>query len=81
MYNDWFMSFAPVAFRETRVKTTTHVEETLHRTANLTDVKPEMLRAHPKGLSTLRMSTCPPIAVDRLVGLAKVSKNLVGCME
>lgn len=27
------------------------------------------------------MSTCPPIAVDRLIGLAGVSDNLVGCME
>jgi hypothetical protein len=81
MYNDWFMKFAPVAFRETRVKVTADVEETLRLTANLTDVKPEMLRAHPKVLPTLRMSTCPPIAVDRLVGLASVSKNLVGCME
>ncbi len=29
----------------------------------------------------LRMSTCPPIAVDRLIGLSGVSRNLVGCME
>jgi len=27
------------------------------------------------------VSTCPPLAVDRLIGLAGVSKNLVGCME
>ena len=39
------------------------------------------MRQHPGVLPTLRMSTCPPIAVDRLVGLAGVSKNLVGCME
>ncbi len=81
MYNDWFMKFAPVAFRETRIKVTKDVEKTLHRTANLTDIKPALLRQHPDVLPTLRMSTCPPIAVDRLVGLASVSKNLVGCME
>lgn len=81
MYNDWFMRFAPVAFRETRVKVTADVEETLRLTANLMNVTPDILRAHPKILPTLRMSTCPPIAVDRLVGLASVSKNLVGCME
>ncbi len=81
MYNDWFMSFAPVAYRETRIKTTIAVEDTLHKTSNLTDVKPRLLREHPGVLPTLRMSTCPPIAVDRLVGLAGVSKNLVGCME
>ena len=81
MYNDWFMKFAPVAFRETRLKTTRAVEDTLHKTKNLTDVTVAMLRGNPGVLPTLRMSTCPPIAVDRLVGLAGVSKNLVGCME
>ena len=81
MYNDWFMKFAPVAFRETRIKVTKDVEETLHRTVNLTDITPALLREHPGALPTLRMSTCPPIAVDRLVGLAGVSKNLVGCMD
>ena len=81
MYNDWFMKFAPVAFRETRIKVTKDVEDTLHRTGNLTDVTPTLLRQHPGALPTLRMSTCPPIAVDRLIGLAGVSKNLVGRME
>jgi hypothetical protein len=81
MYNDWFMKFAPVAFRETRLTRTKDVEDTLHRTKNLTDIKAELLREHPGVLPTLRMSTCPPIAVDRLVGLAGVSKNLVGRME
>jgi type II restriction enzyme len=38
MYNDWFMKFAPSAYRETRVKTTKDVESTLAKTSNLTDV-------------------------------------------
>ena len=29
----------------------------------------------------LRMATCPPLARDRLIGLADVSKNLVNRME
>lgn len=81
MYNDWFMRFAPKAFRETRVETTKAVEATLHATENLTNIKPAILRRHPEVLSTLRMSTCPPIAVDRLIGLAGVSPNLVKAME
>ena len=32
-------------------------------------------------LPTLRMTTCPPIAVDRLVGLSGASKNLVKNLE
>lgn len=41
----------------------------------------EMLNDHPEVLPILRMSTCPPIARDRLVGLAGVTKSLVENME
>lgn len=81
MYNDWFMRFAPQAFRTTRVQTTKDVEAALHATGNLTDIKPAMLRQHPEILPTLRMSTCPPLAVDRLIGLAGVSSSMVKRME
>nr|WP_181718282.1 XamI family restriction endonuclease [Psychrobacter sp.]QJS05198.1 Type II restriction enzyme SalI endonuclease [Psychrobacter sp.] len=80
-YNEWFMRFAPVSFRETRVETTKQVEEALRWTANLTDIRPETLKAYPSVLPILRMSTCPPIARDRLIGLAGVDKNLVENME
>jgi hypothetical protein len=81
MYNDWFMKFAPVAFRTTRIETTKSVEAALKASDNLTNIKPALLRKHPEILSTLRMSTCPPIAVDRLIGLAGVSSTLVKSME
>lgn len=81
MYNDWFMRFAPDAFRTTRLRTTKDVEAALQATRNLTDIRPAMLRLHPEILPTLRMSTCPPIAVDRLIGLAGVSSSLVRSME
>lgn len=81
MYNDWFMHFAPKAFRETRIQTTKDVEAALHSTGNLTNIQPATMRRHPEILPTLRMSTCPPLAVDRLIGLAGVSTNLVKRME
>jgi len=81
MYNDWFMKFAPDAFRNTRFQTTKDVEATLISTGNLTDIRPEILRRHPEVLPTLRMSTCPPLAVDRLIGLAGVSSSMVKRME
>ena len=81
MYNDWFMKFAPVAFRNTRIETTKHVEAALQVTGNLTDIRPAIIRQHPEILPTLRMSTCPPLAVDRLIGLAGVSTSLVKRME
>ena len=81
MYNDWFLQFAPSAYRTTRVQTTMDVEEALKATNNLRDISVALLRENPSVLPTLRMSTCPPLAVDRLIGLAGVSNNLVKVME
>jgi XamI restriction endonuclease len=76
-YNEWFMAFAPQAFRETRIEITKQVELALQLTKNLTNIRPETLLANPAVLPMLRMATCPPIARDRLIGLAGVSPNLV----
>lgn len=81
MYNDWFLSLAPDAYRTTRVETTKAVEATLQATQNLTDISAPLLRDNPGILPTLRMSTCPPLAVDRLIGLSGVPANLVKVME
>lgn len=81
MYNKWFMSFAPVAFRETRVQTTRDVEAALISTSYLTEITPTIFRTNPDILPTLRMSTCPPLAVDRLIGLAGISPSMVKRME
>ncbi len=81
MYNDWFMKFAPQAFRSTRIETTKNVEGALRATCNITNIQAFVIREHPEILPTLRMSTCPPLAVDRLIGLARVPINLVKCME
>lgn len=81
MYNQWFMEFAPAAFRSTRIHTTTAVETALRLTGNLINIQPAVLREHPEILPTLRMSTCPPLAVDRLIGLAGVSGSMVKRME
>jgi hypothetical protein len=40
-YNDWFLQFAPRAYRETRVKTTGQVQAALGWTQNLTNVTQE----------------------------------------
>ena len=80
MYNDWFLEFAPETYRTTRVQTTEEVRETLEATNSLRDVGVALLKANPAILPTLRMSTCPPLAVDRLIGLAGVSRNLVRVM-
>ena len=80
-YNDWFMRFAPKAYRETRVETTKQVMSALKWTDNLTNITPAALKQNPSVLPILRMATVPPIARERLVGLAGVSSNLVKSME
>ena len=80
-YNEWFMQFAPKAYRETRRETTSQVEFALDKTENLTDISPETLMKHPEILPILRMATAPPIARDRLIGLASISPSLVRNME
>ena len=81
MYNQWFMAFAPKAFRKSRKKATRDVEATLKSTENLTDLGPDVIRQSPGMLFTLRMSTCPPLAVDRLIGLADLPPSMVKRME
>src|ERR1043166_7263342 len=81
LFNRWFMRFAPKAYRNTRVKVTEYVEHALLQSLDLTNVSTGLLAEHPGILPTLRMCCCPPIARDRLIGLAGVSKSLVGCME
>ena len=44
MYNDWFMNFAPNAYRTTRIQTTKDVEKTLKATDNLRDIQTESVR-------------------------------------
>lgn len=80
-FNQWFIRFAPEAFRSTRVKTTEQVKTALLATQDLRDLNTDKLRANPEALPTLRMCTAPPLAVDRLIGLSSANKSLIGRME
>jgi type II restriction enzyme len=75
------MEFAPQTFRKMRLATAKNVKQALKVTNNLTDISNKTLKEQPEILPILRMSTCPPITRDRLVGLAGVSKTLVESME
>jgi hypothetical protein len=66
LYNNWFMQFAPNAYRNTRIITAQQVESALAWTSNLTNIIPSTLRQHPSVLPILRMATAPPIARDRV---------------
>jgi hypothetical protein len=77
LFNRWFVRFAPKTFRIQRAQTTQIVEDTLRVTRDFAGITAEFLRVHPECLPTLRMATCPPLARDRLVGLAEVRKGVV----
>ena len=81
MYNNWFIRFAPEAYRTTRFQTTIDVKATLEATENLTDIDVELLRANPSILPTLRMATCPPLAVDPAYRTRRGAGKLVKVME
>ena len=80
-FNQWFMLFAPKAYRDTRKKTIVNVEQGLIFTSDLTKIDPATIKANPGMLPMLRMATCPPLARDRLIGLADSSKNFVRNLE
>lgn len=80
-YNDWFMRFAPKVYRETREQTAQQVLSAFEITNNLLHLSSDTLKSNPSILQILRMATAPPIARDRLIGLAGVSGNLVKNME
>ena len=80
-YNRWFLAYAPNTFRETRIRTTEQVITALRQTNSLRNIAPDLLKQHPNVLPILRMSTAPPLARDRLIGLANVTSNLINTME
>jgi hypothetical protein len=80
-YNEWFLKFAPKAFQATRAKTAGTVKNTIEASEDLAGLTIAVLRANPQILAALRMCCCPPIARDRLIGLAGVPDSLVDSLE
>ena len=80
-FNNRFTQFAPKAYRDSRKQTIEDVERGLRLTEDLRNITPRIIQANPEILQMLRMSTCPPLARDRLIGLAGSTKHFVGQME
>jgi hypothetical protein len=81
MYNDWFTANAPRVFSSAREKAINDVKEALEASGYLTNLNAALIRQYPGILPTLRMATCPQLAVDRLIGLAGVPVSMVKRME
>ena len=80
-YNNWFMNFAPQAFRNARKGAVANVKTALSQISSLCDLDDELLIQRPTILTVLRHMTCPPLASDRLAGLARVPPSVINSFE
>lgn len=80
-YNAWFLEAAPSTFRQFRAEAAGRVRAAIAATNHLHDIGVTALSADPEIVAMLRMATAPPIAVDRLIGLAQVPGSMVKRME
>ena len=80
-YNRWFVRFAPETFRGQRTAQAGLAASMLASTNHLRDVSPERLLRTPGLLAVLRMATAPPLARDRLCGLAYARRSTVDRLE
>ena len=80
-YNHWFLNFAPDTYINARTEAINKVESAFQKTECFNNISIDMLKDNPEVITILRLATTPPLARDRLIGLADVPKNLMEKME
>ena len=80
-YNDWFLNFAPKTYIGARNSAIGMVEQALEQTDYFRNITVAFLEKSPAILSVLRMATTPPLARDRLAGLADAPNTLIKTLE
>lgn len=80
-YNNWFVGFAPPTFRNAREKSIRKVNEAFGKFGSMCDLDDELLVSDPTLITILRQMTCPPLASDRLAGLARVPTSVMKSFE
>ena len=80
-YNDWFLRFAPSTYVNARQDAINKVEDAFQKTDCFNNLSIDILKSMPATITTLRMATTPPLARDRLTGLADVPRTFVKGME
>lgn len=81
LYNQWFMTSAPEAYRKARAGVINDVISAIKGLDNYRSISTEKLLANPEFVSVLRASTAPPLAIDRLVGLSYTTRSIVSSFE
>lgn len=80
-YNNWFIHFAPEAFRTARKNVLKDVRLAFEKTKDLTYFSTDIFFETPQIMEALRMITAPPLAQDRLTGLSYSKKSLLKNLE
>lgn len=80
-YNEWFINFAPPTFRKAREDSVLKVNDAFQKFGSKFNLDESVLIANPALLTVLRHMTCPPLASDRLAGLACVPPTIVKSFE
>ncbi|MGN0832056.1 MAG: XamI family restriction endonuclease [Kiritimatiellia bacterium] len=80
-YNRWFLNFAPETFRSERRKAEQRVKKAFSLTDYGRKISAESLLSNIGLLTVVRQMTCPPLARDRLAGLAGVPPSFVKRIE
>ena len=80
-YNEWFLRYAPSTYIKSRQEAINKVETIFQKTDCLNMLSVNMLREVPDAITILRMATTPPLARDRLVGLADIPRDFMKKLE
>lgn len=80
-YNEWFLRYAPSTYIKSRQEAINKVETIFQKTDCLNMLSVNMLREVPDAITILRMATTPPLARDRLVGLADIPRDFIKKLE
>ena len=80
-YNEWFLNFAPSTYIDARQNAINKVESAFQKTRCFNQISTEILKVSPEIITILRLSTTPPLALDRLAGLSNVSRTIIKTME
>lgn len=80
-YNEWFLKYAPSTYIKSRQEATAKVETIFQKTDCLNMLSVNMLKEVPDAITILRMATTPPLARDRLVGLADIPRDFIKKLE
>lgn len=80
-YNNWFLNFAPQAYRDSRNRSIKEVDRVLTLTNNLTKADAGSIKNYPEIFHVLRLATAPPLAKARVEELAKVPQSLIQNLE